>query len=284
MPTCRTSLPIMALVLPSLLGVGCVVPQKAGRMQAPNGEYLKEKLDLGFLKEGVTQIEVTDRLRAFDVGFRSKRLFIARWAESTRWRVDSFSEAGASEDHAWRMHTLFVEFDGSALVKRFADVSDRELLNTIASWTASEPRLTLDPPILISLQGVNLTLGSHSLQFEYPKYPRHNFSLQVSDVRWLECLCVSPGRDVDLSAAGWLDLRMAFRKKMPPGRSYLLTSDLPTVITLVRFAKLAPIPLKEKSLGEKTRVRRELGSIPDGSRAGDARSSPDLSGNRKSGC
>ena len=232
---------------------GClIVPQKGGRIQAPSGRILQEQIDLGFLKEGVSRREVTARLGQFDVGFRSERLFIARWAVSTRWTVEPLGD-GLSE-HVWRVHTLFIEFDERDLVKRFAEVSDRELLSAIAAWTASGPPLTLSPPIPLSFNYLVLSLGPDLLQFEHTEYPRFNldpkrkFSVQVADVRWIELR--GPALD-SVSAAGWVDVKMAFRKKEPMGRSEFLRSDMPTLITLVRFAKLAQIPLKEKSSAEK---------------------------------
>jgi outer membrane protein assembly factor BamE (lipoprotein component of BamABCDE complex) len=255
----RRAAPVACALFLAMSCAGClVVPVKAPRTKGPAGNIAKKTVDLRFLKEGITRQEVLQEIGWLDTGFKSERLFIARWLDSgwtAFWGVvaPTGAVAGGGE-RDWGAHTLLVEFDAGGRVKRFASLSDSHLLTTLADWTSSEPPLVLDPPLELlvehfSLNGnhaARLRLASNGLSFHEPDSSKHYFALPLSSVRQLKFQGKTPDRG-DLPAepsASAMKVELQFARKTPAGKRVTLVTDVSGLITLLRFAQGNHIPMR----------------------------------------
>ncbi len=256
-PYRRAALVVCALFL-AMCCAGCLVlPVKAPRTRGPAGDITKQTVDLRFLREGITREEVWKEIGWLDSGFKSERLFIARWLGSewnTYWAVVAPTGAIGGAERDWGAHTLLIEFDDGGRVRRFVSVSDSELLSTLARWTSGEPPPVLDPPIELlvehfSLNGTHaacLRLAPDGLSFHEPDRSRHAFYLPVSSVRQLQFAGKVPDRG-DLAqevSASALKVQLQFTQKTAAGMRVTLVTDISELITLLRFAQANHVPTR----------------------------------------
>jgi len=254
----RVALLVVSLGLTSLCSGCLAVPVKAPRIKSPGGGTLKGKVDLQFLKEGVPRAEVEQEIGWLDTGFKSRRLFIARWLDSewvTYWGAVGYGSIGGGAERRWGTHTLFIEFDDREQVKRFATVQERDLGKALADWTSGEPPLALYPAVEIPVghfslgaatHTARLSLTSDAVSYREPDNPKHDFSLPLSTIRHLKFQGRATEHDRLPSdpSAGMIKVELQLTRKTPAGKRITLVAGFPEFITLLRFAGIAQVPMK----------------------------------------
>ena len=101
-------------------------------------------LDLTFLKSGsTTRDEITKKLAAIDTGVNQSNLFWGRW-DSSKWRTTAVGFVPPEGERIWHAQNLLIQFDPSGLVRTWAIVDDRGLIQELELLSPGSNDVPLD--------------------------------------------------------------------------------------------------------------------------------------------
>jgi hypothetical protein len=137
---------------------GCIVPVRVPTKAISVSGETGKKLDLGFIKAGVTtREEIVQKLSWVDTGVKEDNLFVGRWAQSSwgiAWAVGSGYSAAGGWNRAWAIHNRLIDFDEKGIVLQTSDLTDKELLKKLTERVSNDPLhpLDLSEPIRASVE------------------------------------------------------------------------------------------------------------------------------------
>ncbi len=250
---CLVSLFSVVLIF-SLLG--CVaVPVKAPRVKTPASVTLKGKVELDFLKEGVTRKdEVRAKLGHLAAGYENPNLFVARWLDSQwlfLWAAGGYYSGAAGASRDWGAHTLFIEFDDAGVVSHAQAVPDAKLPLAIRTLANTYPKQEAESVFLTTAththiwslaQKGELKMTRNGIVFHEEGKKRHDFEAPLSGVELIQLHGIY--RVGDQPRPNEFMASVSFKKGTARGTFLLFQVDFPALVTLVRFAKEQGLPMK----------------------------------------
>jgi len=264
----RLRLPTVALAAALLcaLAVACIAPMRIPtRTRSVSGTEQKGKVELDFLQVATTtREEVEAKLGWLDAGVKGERLFVARWAESG-WGV-GYAVGGGGPGAApageigggrlWGIHTLLVEFDESGVVTSSQVVSEDSLAKALSAWAAKSAggEVDLYVPVRLTIYHrhfsdgafpeAQLTLTHETLQFEETGEGKHNFVLPSQKLGRLAYVSYFARGVPD--EPGVINHTLHLRERTKAGKKLTFRSDVPTLVTLVKYLAQTRARTKKK--------------------------------------
>jgi len=246
---------LLTAVLSVHLSACLAVPVKAPRVKTPTSGTIKGKVELDFLKEGVTRKEeVRAKLAHLAAGYETPHLFVARWLDSQwllLWAAGGYGAGGAGASRNWGTHTLFIEFDDSGVVRRVQAVPDAKLQLAIRSLAIVYPRAPPEPLFAVRVthphtwslaQRGEMKMNKDGVVFREEGKKKHDFETPLSNIRLIQLHGIyQVGREPQPNQ---FMASVTFHKKVAGGTFLLFHVDFPELITLVRFAKEQGLPMR----------------------------------------
>lgn len=238
---------LLAVTLCTLLAACVAIPVKAPRVKTPASGTIKGKVDLTFLKVGVTcQAEVHEKLGHLATGYETPGLFVARWLDSEwmfLWAAGAYYTGAAGSSRDWGAHTMFVSFDQNGVVSQIEVVSDKELLQTIRTRALASPRPDPDETFCVKLMhshtwsipnpGV-MMLGKDGVELREEGKKKHDFQTPLANVekiRFHGIYRVGPD-----PRPNEFVVTVSFHEKTRGGVFLLFHVDFPRLVALSRIA------------------------------------------------
>jgi len=239
---------ILTVVLSIHLSACLAVPVKAPRVKTPASETIKGKVELDFLKEGVTRKEeVRAKLGHLAAGYENPNLFVARWLDSQwllLWAAGGYYTGGAGASRSWGAHTLFIQFDDRGVVNRVLAVPDAKLQLAIRTLAVVYPRPAAVPDFTICVTHIHtwsmaqqgkMTMTKDGVVFHEEGKKKHDFQTPLSNIKLIQVHGIyQAGREPQPNE---FMASVTFDKKVASGNFLLFHVNFPELITLVRFAK-----------------------------------------------
>ncbi len=244
----------VALVIPQLSG--CVaVPIRAPRVKTPASQTLKGKVELDFLKEGLTRKEeVRAQLGHLSAGYENPNLMVVRWLDSQwllLWAAGGYTTGAAGASRNWGAHTLFIEFDDPGVVRKVYDVPDAKLLLAIRSLANTWPRREPEAAFAVKATHTHtwsqaqigqLTMTGEEMVFREEGRKKHDFALPLSSVQFIRLHGMYGKRDSP--QPNEFMASVAFKKEKGRAQFLLFHVSFPELVTLARFAQDHGLPVK----------------------------------------
>lgn len=253
----RSECPVLlAVVLVAFQLCACLaVPIHAPRVKTPTSQTLKGKVDLDFLKEGVThKNEVRAQVGHLSAGYENPHLMVVRWLDSQwllLWAAGGYTTGAAGASRNWGAHTLFIEFDDAGIVRKVQAVPDTKLLLAIRSLANPWPKQ--EPEAAFAVQATHthtwsqaktgqLTMTGGGVAFREEGKKKHDFEAPLNCVELVRLHGMYGQRDSP--RPNEFMASVAFKKEKGRAQFLLFHVSFPELVTLARFAKDHGLPMK----------------------------------------
>jgi hypothetical protein len=244
----------LALFLVTVMLLGCIgATPLPRRTRTAVGTEVKN-VDLTFIRPGqTTRVEVQEKLKLIDAGYRGNQFFLGRWSSSSwgTWAVlTGYTNSYIGGGRVWKSGNLLVEFDDTGLVKTSKLFDDAHAIRELTSLAERTPLPMADPMELAVKYWRNgaappvpatITLSTNSFGFEElgEAKKRHKFSLPAKDVLRVETPVTI--RDPDPT---YLVQRLRCSQNLkriggPSSKDLNLEITLPELVTLLSYVSQA---------------------------------------------